>query len=87
MGLKKRRGLAVEIIWFIALIFVVGLLYVCLNPVMNAIISAGLELDVNPDVLSLLNTVWYYLPFIFIVAGIFFVIASVIWRQAEYRGV
>lgn len=84
---RKRKGLAIEIIWFIAVLFFIGIVYVAFTPVISGILSFAADYDVNPQIINLLNMAWNNLPLIVIIAGIFFVVASAIWRQAEYYAV
>jgi hypothetical protein len=82
---KKRRGLAIELIWFILTLIAVSLLFVGGSVLISAVFDVGLANGVNSGTLDFLSLIWNNTPAIVIVVGILFVVVAAIRRDTGYE--
>jgi len=83
---KKRRGIATAIIAFVAMLLIVGLLYIVLNTVVGQYeamqtLMPTVLLPINADTNSFMISLWTWVLVLFVFAG-----AIYVYRDAQKRG-
>ena len=83
---KKRRGIATAIIAFVAMLLIVGLLYIVLNAVVTQYENVQsmmpvLLTPINTDVNSFIMSLWTWVLILFVFSG-----AIYVYRDAQKRG-